>query len=33
MDDFVAKPIRKELVAEVIDRHLPLAATPVESTD
>jgi len=33
MDDFVAKPIRKELVAEVIDRHLPLAATPVETTD
>ncbi len=30
MDDFVAKPIRKELIAEVVDRHLPMAGTPLE---
>ena len=28
MDDFVAKPIRKELISEVIDRHLPRAPGP-----
>jgi CheY-like chemotaxis protein len=33
MDDFVAKPIRKELIAEVIERHLPpggVAPEPAE---
>jgi CheY-like chemotaxis protein len=31
MDDFVAKPIRKELIAEVIDRHLPAAQLDPET--